>query len=85
MISELIELSKVIADIYDAAIDPSLWQRALASICAFVGGSMAALLWHDSATHRSQVLHIFNDDPYYTKLYFEKYLPDEPDVPGGDF
>jgi hypothetical protein len=73
--SESADLSNIIADIYDAAIDPILWHQALASICAFVGGSSAALLWHDSASVSSQALHIFNDDPHYTKLYFEKYLP----------
>ena len=75
MASESAELSAVIGDIYDAAIDPALWQRALGSICAFVGGSSAALLWHDSAKERSEALHLFNVDPYYLRLYFEKYLP----------
>ncbi len=71
MTSELIELSRVIADIYDAAIDPALWTGALESICDFVGGYSAALYWHDAATERSEALHLFNEDPYYTKLYFE--------------
>lgn len=84
-VSESKELSKTIADIYDAAIDPALWQAALASICSFVGGSSAALLWHDSATVSSQALHIFNDDPHYTKLYFEKYLPLNPMFPAATF
>ena len=34
VVSELIELSAVIADIYDAAIEPALWQQVLASILA---------------------------------------------------
>jgi hypothetical protein len=33
VVSELIELSAVIGDIYDAAMDRALWQQALASIC----------------------------------------------------
>jgi DNA-binding CsgD family transcriptional regulator len=79
--SELVELSAVIADIYDAAIEPALWKRALASVCNFVGGKMAALLWHDTAAQQAQVMHIFNDDPHYTKLYFEKYLTMDPFFP----
>ncbi|MBV9910540.1 MAG: helix-turn-helix transcriptional regulator [Hyphomicrobiales bacterium] len=85
MTSEPTELSAVIGDIYDAAIDPALWQRALGSICAFVGGHSAALFWHDSAAQRSEALHLFNEDPYYTKLYFEKYMPMNPVFPAATF
>jgi DNA-binding CsgD family transcriptional regulator len=83
--SETLELSATIADIYDAAIDPNLWKKALAHICAFVGGSSAVLFWHDSATVSSEALHLFNEDPHYTKLYFEKYLPLNPMFPAATF
>ena len=85
MISELIELSQVIADIYDAAIDPTLWKHALGSTCTFVGGSSAVLFWHDAATERSEALHLFNEDAHYNKLYFEKYLPMNPMFPAATF
>ena len=83
--SELIELSQAIADLYDAAIDPALWKQALQSVCAFVGGSSAVLYWHDALTEHSEALHLFNEDPYYTKLYFEKYLPMNPMFPAATF
>jgi DNA-binding CsgD family transcriptional regulator len=83
--SESIELSQVIADIYDAAIEPALWKRALGSACAFVGGLSAVLFWHDAATERSEALHLFNEDPHYNKLYFEKYLPMNPMFPAATF
>jgi hypothetical protein len=85
MISELVGLSAVIGDIYDAAIDPMLWQQALKSICAFVGGNSAVLLWHDAEAVQSEALHLFNDDPVYTQLYFEKYLPMNPMFPAATF
>jgi DNA-binding CsgD family transcriptional regulator/PAS domain-containing protein len=83
--SESTELSNVIGDIYDAAIDPTLWQRALQSSCAFVGSSSAVLFWHDAATESSEALHLFNEDPHYTRLYFEKYLTMNPVFPAATF
>jgi DNA-binding CsgD family transcriptional regulator len=83
--SEDATLSEVISTIYDAALDPSLWDRALEHCCAFVGGSSAVLYWHDVATERSAALHLFNDDPYYTRLYFEKYMPMNPVFPAATF
>jgi DNA-binding CsgD family transcriptional regulator len=85
VVSDLIELSSVIADIYDAALEPTLWKQALASVTAFVGGSSAVLYWHDAATERSEVLHLFDANPEYTRLYFEKYLPMNPMFPAGAF
>jgi hypothetical protein len=83
--SEASRLSKLIGDIYDAALDPTLWARALEHSCSFVGGSSATLFWHDAATVRSAVLHLFNEAPHYTQLYFEKYLPMNPMFPAATF
>ena len=85
MVSELIEFSKVVAEIYDAAIDSSLWQQVLARICAYVGGDSAVLYWHDAATERSEIMHIFNENPRFTQLYFEKYAPMNPMFPATTF
>lgn len=83
--SELIELSAVIGEIYDAAIDPALWEYTLGRICGYVGGYSAALFWHDTATRNAQALYLFNDDPHYTKLYFEKYVTMDPFFPATSF
>jgi DNA-binding CsgD family transcriptional regulator/PAS domain-containing protein len=83
--SDNVTLSKVIGIIYDAALDPSLWDRALEHSCAFVGGSSAVLYWHDVASERSAAVHLFNDDPNYTRLYFEKYMPMNPVFPAATF
>jgi hypothetical protein len=85
VLSDQTEFSSVIGDIYDAAIDHTLWQRALGSICAYVGGYSAVLFWHDAAAQHAQALYLFNDDPAYTRLYFEKYLPMDPFFPASSF
>ncbi|MCK1393933.1 helix-turn-helix transcriptional regulator [Bradyrhizobium sp. 1] len=59
--------------------------RALERSCSFVGGSSAVLYWHDIASESSAALHLFNDDPHYTRLYFEKYMPMNPVFPAATF
>ncbi|MFT4118113.1 helix-turn-helix transcriptional regulator [Bradyrhizobium sp.] len=85
MPSEAALLSELIGLVYDAALDPTLWPRALEQACLFVGGSSGSLFWHDAATEQSVVMHIFNEDPHYTKLYFDKYLPLNPCFPAATF
>ncbi|WP_431205126.1 helix-turn-helix transcriptional regulator [Bradyrhizobium betae] len=85
MTSESALLSELIGLVYDAALDPALWPRALEQACLFVGGSSGVLFWHDAAIQRSAVLHIFNEDPHFTDLYFGKYLPLNPCFPAASF
>lgn len=85
MTSEAALLSELIGLVYDAALDPTLWPRALGQACLFVGGSSGALFWHDAATKHSAALHMFNEDPHFTQLYFDKYLPLNPCFPAGAF
>ncbi len=85
MTSEAAVLSEVIGIIYDASLDPGLWPRALERACLFVGGSSGALFWHDTATERTAVLHLFNEEAHYTKLYLETYLSLNPCFPAAAF
>jgi hypothetical protein len=59
--SEAALLSELIGLVYDAALDPTLWPRALEQACVFVGGSSGVLFWHDAATEQTAVLHLFNE------------------------
>jgi DNA-binding CsgD family transcriptional regulator len=80
------ELSSLIGDVDDAAIDPSPWQAVLAKTRDFVGGSSAALFSKD-ATRKS--LNVFYEDgaldPHYRQLYFEKYVKLDPFTTGHVF
>jgi len=77
---EEIELvSSLIGDIYDAALDPSLWSAVLYRSRKFIGGSAAALFSRD-ATCKS--LNVYYDDggidPHYKQPYFDKFMKLDP-------
>jgi DNA-binding CsgD family transcriptional regulator len=72
-------LSALIGDIYDAALDPTLWVDVLGKIRAFIGGWAVALSWKDSVAKRGgSYFEEGGQDPYYHQLYFEKYIKLDP-------
>lgn len=75
---EVEQVSALIGNIYDATLDRSLWPLVLEQTCEHIKGCASSLMSHDS-THRSgQFYFSWGDDPYYTKLYFEKYMKISP-------
>lgn len=72
--SELEQVSKLIGDIYDAALDPALWPEVLHATCDFVEGCAATLVSEHSALKSACFFSQWGADPYYTKLYQEKYV-----------
>jgi DNA-binding CsgD family transcriptional regulator/PAS domain-containing protein len=78
-------LSRLIGDIYDAAIDPSLWSAVLGDVARYIGGSSAALFCKDATTDSGNVYYEFGTDPHYRKLYFEKYVKLDPVTTGQFF
>jgi DNA-binding CsgD family transcriptional regulator/PAS domain-containing protein len=79
-------LSGLIGDIYDAALDPSLWPGVLGRAARFVGGWSATLFSKDA---NRKTGHIYYDDggidPRYTQLYFETYVKLDPATTGHYF
>jgi DNA-binding CsgD family transcriptional regulator len=71
----------LINDIYDAALDHKCWLGAMEKIADFVGGSATNIFLHDKADGQS-VYFQWGNDPYYDRLYFEKYAPLNPMFPG---
>ena len=68
------QVSSLIADIYDAALDPAGWADVLCTARDFVGGSAAAVCSKD-ATSKSLNLyyHCGGVDPHYQRLYVDQY------------
>jgi DNA-binding CsgD family transcriptional regulator len=85
MIDQTKQLSRLIGEIYDAALDASRWSAVLGEAARFVGGSSAALFSKDAASGGGDVYYEFGTDPYYQKLYFEKYVKLDPATTGHFF
>lgn len=71
--SELEQFSKLIGDIYDAALDPALWPEVLHATCDYVVGCAAMLNSQDFVTRSGQKIFSWGDNPEFTRSYFEKY------------
>ena len=72
------ELSALIGDIYDTALEPTLWPRVLPRSAQFVGGPAASIFSKDAASKTGDVAYDCGIDPYYRQLYFEKYIKLDP-------
>jgi len=71
--SEQRKLTRLIASIYDAALDSALWADVLADIADFVDGQVGGILAKD-ATRKYVNAHCYAGlDPHYMKLYTETY------------
>jgi hypothetical protein len=70
--SKIEQVSSLIGDIYDAALDPALWPEVLHTTCDFVEGCAATLVSEHSAMKSACFFSQWGTGPYYTKLYQEK-------------
>ena len=71
----------LIGDIYDAALDPSLWPEALTKIADFTGGQAAGLFSKESVSRNVKVAHAVGIDPRYVQCYEERYATVDPMAP----
>jgi DNA-binding CsgD family transcriptional regulator len=73
------QFSKLIGEIYDAALDPSLWREVLGKAGRFVGGPVAAIFAKSPTALTGTVYyHSSGKDPLYRQLYFSKYIKFDP-------
>jgi DNA-binding CsgD family transcriptional regulator len=80
--SEIEKFSALLSDIYDAALDPLLWSDVLKKICTFVPGAAANIFIQDAVAKRANTGFGWGNDPYYERIYLEKYAKINPLFPG---
>lgn len=73
------DFSALLAEIYDAAIDPALWPGALESCRQFVGGTSASIFAKNVTGDRGQ-LYSYDGrlDPEGPHTYFTRFAPIDP-------
>jgi DNA-binding CsgD family transcriptional regulator len=71
-------LSRLIGDIYDAALEPPRWTEVLKALAGFVGGSAASVFSKNVDQKSGTVFFQHGVDPNYVKLYFNKYVKFDP-------
>jgi len=81
IVSDLIAVSDLIGDIYDAALDPALWPLVLERIVQYFKAAAAVLYVQDIHLREGQFYFSYGDDPYFTRLYLEKYARINPLAP----
>src|ERR1700722_3618710 len=51
-VTTLEQFSRLVADIYDAALDPAQWDQTLRHVCSVTGGNNSALVLYDREKRR---------------------------------
>jgi DNA-binding CsgD family transcriptional regulator len=67
------QVSQLVGEIYDAALDRSLWPSVLESTCGYVQGLSAILGAEDSVQRSARFFFQWGNDPHFLKLYEETY------------
>jgi DNA-binding CsgD family transcriptional regulator len=76
------QISQLLGEIYDAALDPALWPQVLPSIAAFMRVSAVNLFAQDAMKKSANVFHVHGFDPAYIQSYFDTYIKINPLFPG---
>ena len=74
MLSETERASLLIGQIYDAALDPSLWRTVLAGMCDFIPAGFGILITEDAVSERAHVHYTSHDEGEWLDRYFKKYI-----------
>jgi adenylate cyclase len=72
------ELSVLIGEIYDAALDPSLWVSVLEKSSKYIRAKACALYSSDLASKAANVQYVFGIEPEFARSYAEIYSKADP-------
>ena len=73
-----VKLPDLVESIYDAGLDPSLWNDVVAGIRDFVGGQACGLFSKDSISKFGITHYYCGADPHYIQLYSETHSKFDP-------
>ncbi len=71
--TEAARVSHLVGEIYDAALDRTLWPGLLEKTCEYIGGLSAALVVRDKARQSAQFFMSWGCNPDYQKSYRDTY------------
>lgn len=72
------KLPDLIEEIYDAALEPALWNNVVVSINDFVGGQACGIFSKDSSSQSGLTHYYCGADPHYIRLYSETHARFDP-------
>ena len=72
------ELSDLIGDVYDAALNPALWTDVLCRLSSFVGGMGSSVYYKNAASKTGGILHAHGIEHRYRENYFSEYIKFDP-------
>lgn len=83
--SDMADFSALVGDIYDAALDSSLWPSVLQKISGFVPGRYANIFIQDANNRYANSIFTWGVDPVYFESYLKTYAKLNPAFPAGFF
>jgi hypothetical protein len=70
---EIVQLSELIGDIYDAALDPDKWEHVLEKTCNFIEGAAGGIGLFDLRPNQTNLSKSWGYDPKYLQSFVERY------------
>lgn len=72
------QLSAAIGAIYDSAVEPALWPKALEACCGLIGATLGSLSLYDLQGQKKHFTARWGGDPYWMDLLSAKYARLDP-------